>query len=108
ALIRLAPDGRKLQFSGANRPLLLVRAGQETEIQPDKMPIGHPNLMDLANDRRFAVQEVELQPGDRFYMFSDGIHDQFSTEGKRFSKKRLKDTLVDLGRHSVTKQGELL
>ena len=30
----------KMQFSGANRPLIMIRNGELTEFKPDKMTIG--------------------------------------------------------------------
>jgi len=62
-----------LQFAGANRPLLRIREGELTEFKPDRMTIGIAPL----TERPFTNAVIETQPGDSFYLFTDGFADQF-------------------------------
>ena len=103
ALCTLNLKTRVLRFSGANNPMYLVRAGELTEYRPVKNPIGlYPKLL------QFETTEIQTQPGDYVYMFSDGYADQFGGEiGKKMSYKRFKGVLSDIyNRTSVASEQE--
>jgi serine phosphatase RsbU (regulator of sigma subunit) len=70
----------KMQFSGANRPLLMFRDGEMTEFKPDKMTIGVAPLQETP----FTNNLIDIKAGDTFYLFSDGYSDQF---GEMTNKK---------------------
>jgi tetratricopeptide (TPR) repeat protein len=94
-----------LQFAGAYNPLLLIRNGELTEYKGDKMPIG---IYHQKNEH-FANTEIEVQNGDSLYIFSDGYVDQFGGgNGKKFMKKRFKELLVDIQKHSMKEQYRIL
>ena len=77
----------KLQYSGANRPLLMVRNGELTELKPDKMTIGVAPLRETP----FTNNYIDTIPGDSFYLFSDGFADQFGEmTDKKFKHKQFK------------------
>ncbi len=83
----------EIQYSGANRPLWLVRDGQLSEYKPDKMPIGqHIKITPFTNTT------IKIQTGDTIYMSSDGISNQFGGgENKpKFGQQRLRDLLQDI------------
>ena len=88
---------RVLRFSGANNPMYLVRDGELTEYRPVKNPIGlYPRLLN------FETVEIQTQPGDYVYMFSDGYADQFGGEiGKKMSYKRFKGVLTDICKRTL-------
>ena len=76
-----------LQYSGANRPLIMIRNGELTEIKPDKMTLGVAPVKEAS----FTNNCIETKPGDSFYMFSDGFSDQFGEiTDKKFKYKHLK------------------
>ncbi|HOO99119.1 MAG TPA: SpoIIE family protein phosphatase [Bacteroidales bacterium] len=82
-----------MQFSGANRPLIMVRNGELTEFKPDKMTIG---LAPLA-EHPFTNQIIETSPGDSFYLFSDGYADQFGElTDKKFKYKHLRRVILSM------------
>jgi len=70
----------KMQFAGANRPLLMFRDGVMTEFKPDKMTIGVAALRETP----FTNNIIDIKKGDTFYLFSDGYSDQF---GEMTNKK---------------------
>jgi serine phosphatase RsbU (regulator of sigma subunit) len=77
----------KLQYSGANRPLIMIRKGELTEYKPDKMTLGVAPLREAS----FTNNCIETQPGDSFYLFTDGFADQFGeVSDKKFKYKHLK------------------
>ena len=86
----------KLSYAGAYRPLWIVNNGQLTEYKPDKIPIA----VDKDRNSDFTNNEIHLQQGDRVYMFSDGITDQFGERenGKlsKFKLKRLRELLCNI------------
>lgn len=99
------PLQRRLQFAGANRPLWLVRryAGRHEffEFKATKATIGAYSTVDQA----FESREVDLRPGDRFFMFTDGITDQFGgTKGKKLGKKLFVDILMASAHLSMEEQ----
>jgi serine phosphatase RsbU (regulator of sigma subunit) len=77
----------KLEYSGANRPLMQARNGVLTEFKPDKMTIGVAPLKETP----FTINCIDTMPGDSFYLFTDGFSDQFGGIGdKKFKHKRFK------------------
>jgi serine phosphatase RsbU (regulator of sigma subunit) len=89
---------RVLRFSGANNPMYLIRGGELTEYRPVKNPIGsYPKLVN------FETVEIQTQPDDYVYMFSDGFADQFGgNTGKKVTYKRFKALLTDAYNSSLT------
>jgi serine phosphatase RsbU (regulator of sigma subunit) len=76
-----------LQFSGANRPLIMIRDGELTEYKPDKMTLGVAPVKEAS----FTNNCIETRPGDSFYLFSDGFSDQFGElTDKKFKYKHFK------------------
>jgi tetratricopeptide (TPR) repeat protein len=67
-----ALNGNHLQWAGANNPLWIIRNGELIEYAPNKQPIGK-----VDNPAPFTTHHIELQQGDRLYIFSDGYADQF-------------------------------
>jgi serine phosphatase RsbU (regulator of sigma subunit) len=83
----------KLQYSGANRPLIMIRNGELTEIKPDKMTLGVAPLKEAS----FTNNCIDILPGDAFYMFSDGFSDQFGEiTDKKFKYKHFKRIIHSL------------
>jgi serine phosphatase RsbU (regulator of sigma subunit) len=77
----------KMQYSGANRPLIMVREGELTEFKPDKMTIGVAPLRETP----FTNVNIDTVPGDSFYLFSDGFSDQFGEmTDKKFKHKQFR------------------
>lgn len=95
-----------LEFAGAFNPLWLVRNGNLTEIKADKFPIGNQRH---AEARRFTGHQLQVEPGDTVYMFSDGFADQFGGPGgKKFKSSAFKQLLIASQHLSMKEQGRLL
>jgi ligand-binding sensor domain-containing protein/serine phosphatase RsbU (regulator of sigma subunit) len=82
-----------LYFSGANRPLWIVRKDRLTvdEVKPTKTAIGG-----FTSDAQpFESVKLQLEEGDSVYLFSDGYADQFGgASGKKMMTRRFKEILV--------------
>jgi serine phosphatase RsbU (regulator of sigma subunit) len=93
----------KMQFSGANRPLIMMREGELTEFKPDKMTIGVAPLKETP----FTNIMIDTRPGDSFYLFSDGFSDQFGEiTNKKFKHKQFKKLIESFRDLPMTEQKE--
>lgn len=98
ALCRI--KGQKLAYAGAHNPLWIVRNGEVLEIKANKQPIGKFDVLSP-----YTTHHVDLLPGDRIYIFSDGYVDQFGGEkGKKFKAKNLKQLLISLQDSDLNEQ----
>ena len=99
-------ENNKLSFSGAYRPLLLIKK-DATEInvyKTTKAAIGGLT----ADNQTFATEEIQLQPGDSIYLFTDGYADQFNEGNKKLMSKRFKEILLRIQHLSMDEQGKYL
>lgn len=80
----------KLNFSGANNPVYIIRDKQLHEIKGDKRPIGS-----YEDDNLFTDNEYQLVKNDMIFIFSDGYADQFGgPKGKKLKYKPFKELLI--------------
>lgn len=99
-------EGNTLKYAGANNPLWIIRKNSNIieEIKADKQPIGK-----FDNEKPFTTHEIHLQPGDSFYIFSDGYADQFGGEhGKKFKSSNLKKLLLSVQNLEMNRQKEII
>jgi serine phosphatase RsbU (regulator of sigma subunit) len=100
SLCVLNKSTRKLEWAGANNPLLVVRNEEKEIIAPDKMPVGKHTSM--AN---FTSHEVTLKGGESIYLFTDGYADQFGgPKGKKFKASNMLDLIFSLRGTSMNQQ----
>jgi PAS domain S-box-containing protein len=96
-----------LSFAGALRPLFLFQDGQFIEQKGDKIPITSAiagNTMANFNEYTYNIKE-----GDSFYLFSDGIVDQFGgPKSKKFLTKRLKQVIFDSQIYKMEEQKRII
>lgn len=100
-------DNCIIKFSGANRPLWVIRKGSTVveEIKSTKKAIG--GLTE--STQHFETHTLQLQHGDCFYIFSDGYADTFgSTHDKKLTTKKFKEILLSIQDKSMTNQGAYL
>lgn len=100
-LCRLQPSRQRLTFAGAKRPLYHVRRRELYEIKGDRKSIGGHQREKL---RTFTSHEMQVAPGDMFYLCSDGLADQPAPEGKKFGSKQLKNFLEEIALEPLDKQ----
>lgn len=107
ALCVLNKQSGELRFSGANRPLWIIRknATELEEIKPTKRAIG--GFTD--DDQTFEEHVLQLGAGDTFYMSTDGYADTFGGKSnKKLSTKRFKQMLLEMQSQSLKEQGQHL
>jgi len=94
-------ESNMLQYSGAFRPMYLIRNEEMHIFKGDKMPIG------IYNDEAisFSNKELQIQENDIIYLFSDGYADQIGgPKRKTFRSKRLKKLLLDIHEKPMKEQ----
>lgn len=95
-----------LEFAGAYNPLYLVRKGEVIVYKADRFSIG---MTSLEQNKRFTNVNVDIQPYDMIYMFSDGYADQFgSPEGKKYKVGNIKKLISEIYNMPVNEQKERL
>lgn len=81
-----------LRFAGAYHPLYVLRDRNIIEMKGDRMPIG---LHD-GGEAPFKQQEMPYRAGDRVFLFSDGIVDQFGgPQGRKLRSAGFRQWLTD-------------
>jgi len=99
----------KMQYSGANNPLYLIKDVKGTpelkEIKADRMPLGYYQGKDIS----FVNHDIQLDMGDSFYIFSDGYIDQKGgEENKKFMSKNFKKLLLEIHDQPMYDQKDIL
>jgi len=94
-----------LDYSGANRPLYIVRKGSVEHIRPDRMPIGIYEQEFVP----FTTHSIKLKKDDGLYLFSDGYVDQLGGPmRKTFRVKKFRELLVKIQDQSMDAQKQVL
>lgn len=87
-LCRINLTTREIVFSGAHRPLFLLRNNQVEILSGDKFPIGGMHYKGLNS---FTDQILEFRENDTLFLFTDGFPDQIGgSERKKLMVKNLK------------------
>ncbi len=101
----LNKDTMKLQYAGAYNPLYLIRNDKLTEFKADKMPIG----ISPKAGKPFTNHEIKVKKDDAYYLFSDGIIDQFGgDDGKKYLSTRFQKLLLSIQDKIMYDQKEIL
>jgi serine phosphatase RsbU (regulator of sigma subunit) len=103
SLLAINRNSGKIQWSGANNPLWIVRGAELSEIKADKQPIGK------SEDRTpFKTHALELVKGESFYLITDGYADQFGPDDKKMMKKRFKELILSVQDKTMQEQETIL
>lgn len=84
-----------LQFAGAYRPLYLLRDGELIEYSGSRKAIGGIPLAKKI-EKDFENHLINYQDGDKIFIFSDGLPDQFGgEEGRKYLTRRVRENLTN-------------
>jgi tetratricopeptide (TPR) repeat protein len=103
-LVRINKNNRKvIQYSGANRPLYIIKAnGELEELSPDKQPIGW-----MEETHPFKSENKVLEQGDMLYLTTDGFADQFGgPKQKKLKTKGMLELFVNVHSLPLNEQKE--
>jgi serine phosphatase RsbU (regulator of sigma subunit) len=94
-----------LTYSGAFRPMIMIRENEIIEFDPNRYPIGFYGDV----KKEFVSRTIELQENDTFYFFTDGYCDQFGGElKKKFNRRRFKELLLSAQSMEMEEQESFL
>ncbi|MBK9283419.1 MAG: tetratricopeptide repeat protein [Sphingobacteriaceae bacterium] len=102
AICAIDKKNKKLEFAGANRPLIIKRGEELIELKANKFAIGG-----IQDDtcKLFTQHTLDLELNDVLYLFSDGYYDQFGgPNGKKFKYRKLLDQLKTMKSVSLVEQ----
>jgi serine phosphatase RsbU (regulator of sigma subunit) len=92
-----------VEFTGAGRPLIYIQNGKLFEIKADKASIGGRQDEE---ERTFTKHFIAVgNIPTTFYMFSDGLPDQFGGEqGRKFMIKQVRELFLNIYEKSFEEQ----
>jgi serine phosphatase RsbU (regulator of sigma subunit) len=94
ALCKIYKNMERIEFTGAHRPMYMLREGEITVFKGDRRSIGgfiHPRKP----EKDFTTVELRVRKGDKLFIFSDGLTDQLGgPEGLKYSAARVRETLL--------------
>lgn len=96
----------RLYYSGANRPIYIIRSGAGVEeYKPTKQSIGgYTPLI-----QNYILHSVQLKKGDTVVLTSDGYADQFGgPKEKKFTTKEFRSMLNEIGELNPADQAEII
>ncbi len=106
SLVVIDKEKEQMQFAGAKNPLYYIRDQKINRIKGSKFPIGNA---DRYKDKQFDTHTIAIVPGDQFYIFTDGLPDQFGgDDGSKFLSHRFRGLLEEFSYLSMAEQKEIL
>lgn len=82
-----------LEYAGAFNPLYYFSKGVFKKIKGNRFPIGSFQGEEM---KAFMNHEINIKPGDVFYIFTDGFADQFGgPKEKKFKQRRFVELLLE-------------
>ena len=95
-------ETKSVDFSGAKRPFYYYRNNKLNVIKGNTQSIAGTLYH---KERAFDEKSIQLSEGDTFYLFTDGIIDQFGgPDNKKFMNWRLKHQLNIMQPHDMANQ----
>ncbi|TAD97162.1 MAG: hypothetical protein EAZ97_12935 [Bacteroidetes bacterium] len=94
-----------LSFSGAKRPLVYVK---KQDLLVCVTEGSRKSIGGFQNNKEFIQNEIYLNTGDCFYLFTDGFIDQNSPKGVRFGSKTFYQLLENMFHFELSQQRDLI
>ncbi|HQQ94758.1 MAG TPA: 7TM diverse intracellular signaling domain-containing protein [Bacteroidia bacterium] len=102
SLLCIDAKQKQVFWSGANNPLWYIQDHELKEIKADKQPIGKTD-----HPKPFSTHEIAYKANSTFYLFTDGLADQFGgPQGKKFKYKQFSELLLKHQDLSPAEQAE--
>jgi serine phosphatase RsbU (regulator of sigma subunit) len=88
-LAQINPQTREMRYTNAghNEPILRRASGRIERLGTGGPPFGLPLFSE--NEVTYASASVQLQPGDLFFIFTDGLVEAVDDRGEEFGESRL-------------------
>jgi serine phosphatase RsbU (regulator of sigma subunit) len=99
-------DTATIKWAGANNPIYIISDGVVKETKANKFPVG---AYATEEKQDFTTHSIEVKKGDRIYLFSDGLVDQFGGPNeKKYKAKRMQQKMLESCEKSMDQQKEYL
>ncbi len=104
SLLCIDIQNKKVSWSGANNPLWYIQDNKLIEIKANKQPIGKTDLV-----QPFTTHDIEYKEDTTFFLFTDGLADQFGgPKGKKFKYKQFQELLISINDKTMQEQSLLI
>ncbi len=104
SLLCIDSKNKNIYWSGANNPLWYIQDSELKEIKADKQPIGKSDYL-----KPFTTHQIEFKENTTFYLFTDGLADQFGgPNGKKFKYKQFSDLLIKNNNLTQKQQADII
>ncbi len=100
-------DTLRMEFAGAGTPLRLLKKGSDkmTIYKSPRLMVGGIEGDEQEVNAKLKKEVIQLDPGDKIYMSSDGYQDQFGGENdKKFMSKNFNKLLEESSEGSMLEQ----
>ncbi len=92
AVLNIDTQKRVLSYAAAHNPLYIIRDGEINKIRGSKFPVGSSQYK---AKKIYEQHEIQAQPDDIFYIFTDGFQDQYSEKhARKYMSKRFRNYLL--------------
>lgn len=106
ALCKIDFAENKVQFAGANNPLVIIEKGEVKELKGVRFPIGG---QEFRSRTPYELQEYVYDEPVTCYIFSDGFADQFGgPKNKKFGTNQFYELLADIYNKPMDEQKTML
>ena len=107
-ILRTGDTDYEMSFSGAKRPLYIYHSDtQELDtLKGDRKTIG--GLMSRRNTQPFTSETKQLHTGDRIYMTTDGLINQFDVNNKKYGSDRFVSLLKRISPMELPEQKTII
>jgi len=107
-ILRTGDTDYEMSFSGAKRPLYIYHSDtQELDmLKGDRKTIG--GLMSRRNTQPFTSETRQLHTGDRIYMTTDGLINQFDVNNKKYGSDRFVSLLKRISPMELPEQKAII
>lgn len=103
-LIRFNPNSNIITYAAANNAPILIRNGNYTILEYDKIPVGNSS-----KSEKFKTYSFEIQAGDMLYLITDGFPDQFGGPlNKKYKYRPFYEFLTSISHLPTEEQKELV
>lgn len=104
SLLCIDSKNKNIFWSGANNPLWYIQDSELKEIKGDKQPVGKSY-----DTKPFTTNEISYKSDTTFYLFTDGLADQFGgPKGKKFKYKQFEELLVSINDKPMQEQSDII
>ena len=106
ALCKINLKNNLLEYSGAHRPLYLLRNNELSEYKGNRKAIGGIPY-GKKPEKDFENHSINLENGDKVFFFSDGLPDQIGgTDKRKYQAKRIREAITQNPAFTMNEYGE--